>query len=236
MFNRYILFLIYCLDLTEDICKEINDNSDDKLFDKNISTVCDDSYNCKCFPSATMENEIIQNFITCGKCNGDLNKVFEYCWNQQIILSGIKDKDVSFDSIYKLVWIKTIEQCQKLLQKLKNKSVTLKETETLYQLFTPKDKAVTATENAKQCQIECFSSQLTALCEVMHQCYPSSKDLFPLPNEWVPDTVSNIARYNEVVNDAKCTEAATVILKVKTSLKLKGDFKIIENLANRVCS
>ena len=237
----YILFwltiVFLCLDLTQVICKEISDNSDNKLFDKKISTVCDDSYNCKCFLSANIDNEMIQNFITCGKCNGDFNRVFEYCWNQQIILSSIKDdKDVSFNSVYNLVWKKTIDQCQQILLKLKNKSATLKETETIYQLFTPEDKTITRNENARQCQIEYFSLQLTALCEAMHQCYPSSKELFPLPNEWIPNTVTYIALYDEIVNDAKCTEAATVISKVKISLKLKGDFKIIENLANRVCS
>ena len=231
------IFLIHCgyllvLDLTEDICKEISDNSDVKLFDKKISTVCDDSYKCICFPSAIMESEMIQNFITCGKCNDDLNKLFEYCWNQQ----AINIKDVSFDSIYNLVWKKTIEQCQQVLLELNNRSVTLKETETLCQLFAPKDQIVTPNENSGLCQIECFSSQLTALCEAMHQCYPSSKKLFPLPTKWIPDTISYIALYNEVVNDTKCTEAATVILKVKASLKLKGDFQIVENLANCVCS
>ena len=180
---------------------------------------------------------MIQNFVICGKCNGNANKIFEYCWNQQIVSSGIKDdKDVSFDSVYNLIWKKTIEQCQQVLFKLRNKTTTLRETETLYQLFTPKDKTVTPNENARHCQIEIFSSQLTALCEAMHQCYPSSKQLFPLSSEWIPHTVAYIAFYDEMVNDTKCTEAATVILKVKTSLKLKGDFKIIENLANRVCS
>ena len=221
---------MFCLDLIEDISEEINDNSDDKLFDKKVSTVCDDSYKCQCFPSATMENEMIQNFITCGKCDDDLNKIFEYCWNQQAI-NIQDDTDVSFDSIYILVWKKTIEQCQQVLLELKNRSVTLKETETLCQLFTAKGQIVIPNENPGQCQIECFSLQLTALCEAMHQCYPS---LFPLLTEWIPDTISYIALYNEVVNNAKCTEAATVILKVKKSLKLKGDFQIVESLANCV--
>ena len=232
------MFVLY-LDLTQVICQEISDNSDDKLYNKQIYTVCEDtgndSYKCTCFSISKLEDEIIENLVVCGKHNDDFHRVFEYCWNQQIISSGIKNvKEVSFDSVYKLVWKKTIAQCQLLLFELNDNSVPLKEIESLYHLFIPKDKMVTLNENERQCQLRLLSLQLSSLCNAMHYCYPSSQQLFPAPDEWVPQTVDYIALYIEIVNDSKCTEAANLILKVKASLQLKGDFKIIESLTEHV--
>ena len=225
------------LDLTQEICQQIDDNSDDKLCNKQICTVCEDgdtdSYNCICFYTSGINEEMIDSFIKCGNCNDDVNKIFEYYWDQQKS-NLIKDEGVSFDSIYCMVWKKTIEQCQQLLINIKDKSSTLAEVETLSQLFINENKTA-ASENTKQCQKYNLSLQLIALCEGMHQCYPNSKKLFPSPHEWIPECVDYIALYLEIVDDSKSTEAANVILKVKESLKLKGDFGIIKNLANCVC-
>lgn len=223
-----------CLDLTQVICKEINDNSDDKLKDKQVCEVMGtDDHKCTCFTISNLEDEMIQNFIIFGQYNGGLNKIFEYCWDQQVILSGIKhNTDVSFNSVYNLVWKKTIVQCKLLLSKLNDKSVTLKEVENLYHLFICKDK--TSNGNEMQCLLKSLSPQLSALCNAIHQCYPSSTESFLLSNEWIPQMVEHIAYYHEVVNDSKCIEAAVVIMKVKKSLKLEKEFKIVEDFANCV--
>ena len=208
------------LGLTCVICHEINDNSDDKLYNKQICTVCEvkdnGSYNYACFSTFNLKDEMVENIFVFGRYNGGHNKVFKYCWNQQIKLSAITTvKDISFDSVYEQVWKPTISQCHWLLSQLKNKTMTLEGVEKLY-------------------QIDNFCSQLSALCNAMHQCYPKSKETLPSTHEWVPQTVAHIALYHEVANDPKGTDAANVILKVQTSLKLKGDFKIIEDLANHV--
>ena len=161
---------------------------------------------------------MVDNFIVCGKYNNNcaVNEVFQYCWDHQIELSAIgAAKDVSFDLIFSKVWKPTISQCQSLLCSLKSKTVTLEEVEKLYQL----DK---------------FSSQLSALCTAVHHCYPESVRSFPPPQEWVPHTEAHIALYFEIVNNPRCTDAANVILKLQKSLKLEGDFKIIEDLAKLV--
>ena len=210
----------FYLDLTKVICQEITDNGDNELYSKQIYNVCkvedDGTYKCTCFSTSELENEMINNFSICGKCNDDFNTVFEYCWNQQKELSAItKDKDVSYDSVFKKVWKPTIEQCQALLAKLKNKTVTLEEVEILYQMDN-------------------LSLHLSVLCKAMHQCYPKLSESISLSDEWVPQTVAHIALYHNIANNPKCAEAANVILKVRTSLKLKGDFKMIEDLAVHV--
>ena len=222
MFKFLFFFLLY-VDLTQDICKEINDNNDDKLCTKRICDVCEvhevkdkSSYIYTCFSTSELENEMIQNFKMCGKYNSGLNinKVFEYFWDQQIKLSAIATvKDVSFDSVYNQVWKPTISKCLSLF---KGKTVTLEEIEKLYQIHS-------------------FSTQLSILCASLHTCYPKSLESLHLPDEWVTQTVEHIALYyNEIANNPKCGEATNVILKVQTSLKLEGDFKIIECLANHV--
>ena len=231
---------VFYLDLTQVICNEINDNSNDKLYGKQISSVCEDSddnkYKCTCFSISQLEDEMIQSFIRFGRYNDGFNKVFKYYWEQQIGSSKIKMvKDVSFDDVYQLVWKKTTAQCQLVLVELNNKSITLKEIESLHKLFIPKVANIALDENERQCQREAFSSQLCALCNAIHPCYPCSSDVLPPPNTWIPQTVAYIELYNALVVDSKCTEAARVIMKVKKSLKLENDFKIIEDLANRVC-
>ena len=212
-------FLFY-LDLTKVIYQEITDNSDNELYSKQICSVCktedDGTYKCTCFSTSELENEMIKNFSICGTCNGDFNKVFEYCWNQQKELSArTKDKDVSYDSVFEKVWKPTIERCQALLSKLKDKTVTLQEVEILYQMDN-------------------LSLHLSVLCKAMQQCYPNLSEPLSLPDKWVPQTIAHIALYHNIANNPKCAEAANVILKVKTSLKLKGDFKMIEDLAVHV--
>lgn len=206
-------------DLTRVLCQEISDNSDDKFYNKRICDVCkveNDKYKYECFSTSNLNDEMISNFIICGKYNGVLNKVFEYCWDQEIELSAITTiKDVSYDSVHEKVWKPTIARSQLLLSQLKNKTVMLKEIEYLY-------------------QIDNFPSQISALCNAMHQCYPKSNEAVFPPHEWVPQTVGHIALYHEVANNPKCTEATNVILKVQASMKLQGDFKIIEDLANHV--
>ena len=214
----YAIFL--CLDLIQVICQKISDNSDNKLYNRRICDVCEvdnGSYKCVCFCIPDLENEMVNNFIVYGKhTNGTTNEVFKYCWDQQIKLSGISTvKDVSFDSVFIKVWKPTISQCQSLLCNLKDKTATLEEVEKLY-------------------QIDNFSSHLSELCNAIHRCYPKSKDSPTPPHEWVPLTVAHIALYLEIANNQKCTDAAELILKVQTKLKLEGDFKIIEDLAKHV--
>lgn len=204
--------------------QKISDNSDDKLYDKRICDVCEveDSginkcYKCICFSIPDLDNEMIDNFIVCGKhTNGTINEIFKYCWDQQIELSVIRSvQDISFDSVFIKVWKPTISQCQLLLCSLQCKTVTLEEVEILY-------------------QIDNFSSHLSALCNAMHHCYPKSKESLTPPDQWVSQTVSHITLYLEIANNQKCTDAAKLILKVQTKLELKGDFKIIEDLSKHV--
>ena len=201
--------------------QKISDNDDDKLYNKRICDICkvEDSgcYKCVCFFIPELDNEMIDNFIVCGKhANGTTNEVFKYCWDQQIELSAIKTvKDISFVSVFIKVWKPTISQCQLLLHNLKCKAVTLQEAEKLY-------------------QIDNLSSHLCALCNAMHHCYPEPKESLIPPDEWVSQTVSHIALYLEIANNQKCTDAAELILKVQTKLKLEGDFRIVEDLAKHV--
>ena len=220
------VFIIYShllyLDLTQVICKEISDNSDDKLASKQISQVCrvedDGTWKYLCFTTSELNSEMLHNLILFGKYSGDFNKIFEYCWDQQIKLSDITTiKDVSYDSVYEKVWKPTVKQCQLLLSVLRDKSITLEEVEFLYRMQN-------------------FSLQLLVLCNAMHQCYPKPSESLILATSWVSNTVSHIERYHEIANNPKCKEAAKVILDVKASLELKGDFKIIEDLAKHVCA
>ena len=209
------------LDVVQVICRKIGDNSDEKLSNKLICDITeteDNGGSYKCFSSSEVDKEIVGNLIVCGKYNnnGAVNEVFQYCWDQQINLSAIGAvQDVTFDLIFSKVWKPTISQCQSLLCGLMSKTVTLEEVEKLYQISN-------------------FSMQLSALCTAVHHCYPESTQSFPPPQEWVPHTEAHIALYFEIVNNPKCTDAANVILKLQKSLKLEGDFKIIEDLAKHV--
>ena len=158
---------------------------------------------------------MLHNLILCGKHNGDFNKVFKYCWDQQ--LSAVTtDKDITYDSVYEKVWKPAITKCQSLLSRLKDKSVTLEEVEILY-------------------KIQNFALQLSVLCKAMHQCYPNLSESLPLPDKWVQQIEAHITLYHEIANNPNCAEAATVILDIRQSLELEGDFKIIEDLAKNVC-
>jgi len=221
-FPLTLLCLLHA-DLTQVLSKEIDDLSDDKLQAKQICDLCNDddddgNYKCICFSTNGLPNEMIEHCIIIGKYENTHNQLFDHVWQQQVDsfkkTDAANPNNISYSVVFDQVWIPTISCCKSLLSKLHNKSVT-----------------VTTIEELSQ--IENFADNLSSLCTVMLKCYPDDVNV-PPPQQWVPQLMVHISKFREISNNPKCTEATTVILRVKNSLSLTGDFKIIECLADNV--
>lgn len=210
--------------MIQTLSKEISDHSDEKLQAKRVCDLCtndDDgkgNYKCICFSTDNLPKEMIDHCIVIGKYENAHNQLFDHLWQLEADAfkktDAAKPNNISYSVLFDQVWIPTVSSCKSLLNKLYNKSVTL---------------AVIEEIN----QVENFEMHLSALCTAMLQCYPDDVCVSP-PQQWVPQRMAHFSKYQEISNNLKCTEATNVILKVKSSLSLTGDFKIIEHLADCV--
>jgi len=175
------------------------------------------SYKCICFNTGKLTEEMINNCIEIGKWKANCNLLFERFWKQNADLldkTTLNDENF-FTLVHSKVWVPTVSCCKSLLIEFHDKSVTLEKVEE----FT---------------KIENFSEHLSVLCCALLRCYPDFKSVRP-SEEWIQSLMCHIEKYqNEIFNNVKCTNAANLILKMKKSLHLSGDFRIVENLSKNV--
>ena len=173
------------------------------------------SYKCICFNTGELTEEMIENCIEIGKWKDNHNVLFECFWKQKADLldkANLSD-EIFFTVVHSEVWVPTVACCKSLLIGFYDKSVTLAKVEE----FT---------------KIERFFEHLSALCCALLQCYPDFTSVRP-SEEWIPSLMRHIELYkNEICDNIKCTNAANLIIKMKNSLHLSGDFGIVENLVS----
>jgi len=204
--------------LVELICKELSDH-ENQLQSNQIRQLCasndDGSYNCICFTISNLPNEVIKNCIEVGKCGDNCNQLFQYFWNQNAdALNKAKlTNDNFFTVVHREVWTPTILRCKSLLCELNDRSIVLAKLDEF-------------------ANMKFFFSHLKELCSAMQRCYHFTK--VPPPDQWIPQLMKRIEQYQKICSDVLCNDAAKLIINLRKSLCLTGDFEIIENLANCV--
>ena len=175
------------------------------------------TYKCICFNTGKLTEEMIENCIEIGIWKDYHNVLFEFFWKQKVDLldkANLSD-ETFFTLVHSEVWVPTVSCCKSLLIEFHDKSVTLAKVEE----FT---------------KIEKFSEHLSVLCCALLQCYLDFTSVRQ-SEEWIPSLMRHIELYhNEIFNNIKCTNAANLIIKMKNSLHLSGDFGIVENLSKNV--
>jgi len=71
---------------------------------------------------------------------------------------------------------------------------------------------------------------LTQLCQGIKECFPTDRHILTA-KEWVPTAVKIIQEYRNISSHMA---AAEIILQLKESMGLTGDFAVIETLAQQV--
>ena len=163
---------------------------------------------CIYYSVKDIPNELLNYLYIMG--NRNRNDLFESCWRAQCKrysnLSTFKD-------VHELVCMRVLDECKEILCSLERKTMTLENVDKYFRKFQETD----------------LENNLTKLCQGIRRCFP---DIELLPaKQWVPSVVVHIQEYKRINN---YMNAATIVLKLKESMKLIGDFTVIDTLAQQV--
>jgi len=156
---------------------------------------------------------MLDMFITVGK--KFRNDFFDHLWKQSAETLNISG-DVSFQDIYENVWKPTILNCQSLLSKFHDKSVTIEE--------------IQAFKNFQE-----IGKQLLALYSGIQVCFPNYS-LFTRsnpPNKWIKKVEDHITLLHNTYSMVH-KNGLEYCLSLKNSLSLTGDFSMVQKLCDQV--
>ena len=165
---------------------------------------------CTYFSSKDIPNDLLNYLYIVG--NRYHNDLFETCWRQR---SKAKTKLESFVAVYEELCMPVLGECKEILVSLQKSSMTLETVEKYFLKFELKD----------------LENDLNRLCHGMKESFPEDKQILPA-KKWVSAAVKVIQEYKNI---SGYMNAAKVVLRLKQSMKLTGDFSVIKTLAQQVC-
>ena len=197
--------------LTKQLQKEFNAEHRDVAVNKLFVETADPNQRLKCiyFTTKDIPHELVKYLHVMG--NIYHNDLFESCWGKQC---RIHDHLSTFNSVYVKVCVPVLNECKEILLSLQQKTMTLKDVDKYFPEF--------------QQEID-VENNLNKLCRGIRQCFPGS-EVFPA-KQWVRGVVAHIQEYKRIDS---CINMAVIVLKLKKSMKLYGDFSVVDMLAQQV--
>jgi len=202
----YLLLLIGSLAkiLLQELNNDYNDVPVKELFDS------DESHSvCKFFSTKDVPTELLEYLYIVGKKYP--NDIFETCWRQQF--KSCADL-LTFKAVHEMVCIPVLTECKEILVSLEQGTMTLENVE--YYLW--------------RFDINELKTHLQNLCQGLRECFPNDKQLLHHRN-WVPSVVANIQEYKKI---RSYRDAARIVLLLKDSMKLTGDFTAVNTIVQQV--
>ena len=164
---------------------------------------------CNVFNTEDVPTELLKYLYIVGKQYP--NDVFETCWRQQC------ESCVSlhtFEEVYKMVCIPVLLECKEILISLARETMTLESIEKYFWKFG----------------INELKSNLVNLCQGIQECFSNDNQLLSHVR-WVPTVVRNIGEYKKI---SSYIDAAKIVLLLKKSMKLTGDFTAVNTIVQQV--
>ena len=165
---------------------------------------------CKFFSTQNVPTELLQHLYIVGKKYP--NDIFETCWRQRCKLYANLD---TFETVHKMVCTPVLIECEEILVSLKQETMTLEDVEKYFWSFHEANE---------------LKSNLEKLCQGLKECFPNHKQLLA-PRSWVPSVVANIQEYKKLNG---YIAAAKIVLQLKDSMKLNGDFTAVNTIVRQV--
>ena len=166
---------------------------------------------CKFFSTENVPTRLLQFLYIVGKKYP--NDIFEICWRQQRMSCANLH---TFQEVYDMVCIPVLTQCKEILVNLQQGAMTLEDVEMYFWKFEANE----------------LKNNLQHLCQGIRECFPSNKQLLA-PRNWVSTVVTNIQEYKKIKN---YVAAAKIVLLLKDSMKLTGDFTAVNTIVQQVGS
>lgn len=154
--------------------------------------------------------DLIKCLFVVGKKNQ--NVLFKTCWDKQCMSC---DNLSSFTEVYEKVCGKVVQECIQILISLEQRSITLEEVEECFWKY----------------EVSELMQNLLKLCQGIQEYSPTNNPISP-GKSWIPSVVDNIQVYKQI---SGYTNTAKVVLKLRDSMKLSGDFTTVDTIAKQVC-
>ena len=163
---------------------------------------------CIYFTVKDVPNELLKYLYIMG--NKYRNDLFDSCWRERHKQCNNLS---TFMEVHEEVCMHVLDECKEILLSLEQKTMTLENVDKYFKKFQEPD----------------LESNLNKLCQGMQQCFPDS-ELKPA-NQWVHTAVVHIQEYKKINS---YLNVATIVLGLKKSMNLTGDFTVIDTLAQQV--
>ena len=210
---------MYCINLslsigslTKKLLEELNNNYND-IPVKDLFVLITDSGDpqlvCKFFSTENVPNELLRYLYIIGKKYP--NDIFDNCWREQCKSCPNVH---TFEAVYKMVCIPVLTKCKEILVSLEQGTMTLENVEQYFWRFESNE----------------LKSNLQSLCLGIKECFPDYKQL-SAPRNWVHSIVKNIQEYKKI---SGYISAANIVLRLKDSMKLTGDFTAVNTIVQQV--
>ena len=197
--------------LTEQLQKEFNAKYDDvavkDLFVE--TTTPKPQLQCVYFTVKDIPHELLKYLYIMG--NKYRNDLFDICWRKQLQCSST---NLTFQEVYTNVCQPVLNDCEEILLSLQEKTITLENVDKYFQKFE---------------HISDMEDNLSKLCEGIQEYFPGTRVL--RAKRWVRDVVNHIQEYKRIYH---YWNVAMIILNLKESLKLHGDFTAIKMIGTQV--
>ena len=208
-----LLYLLFSIgSLTKQLLQELNKDYYDipvkelsvPLIDSSSSQVA-----CKFFSTENVPAELLRYLYVVGKKYH--NDIFETCWRKQCKSCANLH---TFQAVYDVVFIPVLTECKEILLSLERGTMTLENVEMYFWRFE---------------SIE-LKNNLQNLCKGMKECFPGEKQLMS-PINWVSTVTISIQEYKKI---SSYITAAKILLLLKDSMKLTGDFTAVNTIVQQV--
>ena len=199
--------------LTKQLQEKFNVEYRDTAVNKLFAEPADPNQPLRCIYFTT--RDIPWELLKCLHVMGNVyhNDLFESCWRKQCKMCNHLS---TFNRVYERVCTPVLDECEEILLSLQQKTMTLENVDKYFLKFQQE----TDVEN-----------NLNKLCRGIRQCFP---DIEVLPaKQWVSGVVAHIHEYKRINN---YLNVAVIVLKLRESMKLCGNFTAIAALARQVAS
>ena len=164
---------------------------------------------CKFFSAENVPIKLLQYLYIFGKKYP--SDIFESCWRQQC--KSRVDLD-TFQKVYEVVCIPVLTECKEVLVSLEQRTMTLENVMVYFWKF----------------ELDELKRNLQHLCEGMRECFPNDKQLVA-SRSWIPPVVASIQEYKKI---RSYLVTAKIVLQLKESMKLTGDFAAVDTIVQQV--
>ena len=161
----------------------------------------------KCFQQAKPLFDMATTFYVCTQTYP--SNLFQHYWSQQ--MKKMKHFHLTIADVANKIWQPVFDTCCTFLEDIRSKSMVLSEVDRLLMQYRPDELHI----------------QLQQLDKAVCECLSRSTS-----QTWIKDAVKRMEQYRSLRQHAS---AAKTFLRLRDTLKLTGNFEIIEKLSTEVC-